>query len=31
MKMKTNTPLDKLLDGGLETDAITNVYGPAGS
>ncbi len=31
MKLATNTPLDKLLDGGIETDAITNVYGPAGS
>ena len=31
MRLKTNTPLDKLLDGGLECDAITNVYGPAGS
>jgi DNA repair protein RadB len=31
MKMQTNTPIDKLLDGGLELDAITNVYGPAGS
>ncbi len=31
MKFQTDTPIDKLLDGGLETDAITNVYGPAGS
>jgi DNA repair protein RadB len=31
MKLATNTPLDKLLDGGIETDAITNIYGPAGS
>ncbi len=31
MRLITNTPLDKLLDGGIETDAITNVYGPAGS
>ncbi len=31
MKIATNTPLDKLLDGGIETDAITNIYGPAGS
>lgn len=31
MKTLTNTPIDKLLDGGLENDAITNVYGPAGS
>lgn len=29
-KMKTNTPIDKMLDGGLEEDAITNVYGPPG-
>src|SRR3989338_7486506 len=31
MKLATNTPLDKLLDGGIETNAITNIYGPAGS
>jgi DNA repair protein RadB len=31
MKLSTNSPIDKLLDGGLESDAITNVYGPAGS
>lgn len=31
MRLATNTPLDKLLAGGIETDAITNVYGPAGS
>ncbi len=31
MKFQTSTPLDKLLDGGLETDAITNIYGPPGS
>lgn len=30
-KFATNTPLDKLLDGGIETDTITNLYGPAGS
>ncbi|MBI2075784.1 MAG: DNA repair and recombination protein RadB [Candidatus Aenigmarchaeota archaeon] len=30
MRLMTNTPLDKLLSGGIETDAITNVYGPAG-
>lgn len=30
-KTPTNSPLDKLLDGGIENDAITNVYGPAGS
>lgn len=26
-----NTVLDELLDGGFETDAITTIYGPAGS
>ncbi|MBI3190904.1 DNA repair and recombination protein RadB [archaeon] len=31
MKLSIGSPMDKLLDGGLETDAITNVYGPAGS
>ena len=31
MRLATNTPLDKLLDGGIEDDVITNVYGPAGS
>lgn len=31
MKFQTGTPIDKLLDGGLETDAITNIYGPPGS
>jgi DNA repair protein RadB len=31
MKVSTNSPIDKLLDGGLEEDAITNIYGPAGS
>lgn len=31
MRLSTNTPLDKLLDGGIEDDVITNVYGPAGS
>lgn len=31
MRLKTNTPLDKLLDGGIEDDAITNIYGPPGS
>lgn len=30
-KLPTNTPLDKILNGGLDRDAITNVYGPAGS
>lgn len=31
MRLATGTPLDKLLDGGLEDDAITNIYGPPGS
>ena len=31
MRFATNTPLDKLLDGGIEDDVITNIYGPAGS
>ncbi len=31
MRLSTNTPLDKLLEGGIESDAITNVYGPPGS
>ncbi len=31
MRLSTNSPLDKLLNGGIESDAITNVYGPAGS
>ncbi|MCX6815432.1 MAG: DNA repair and recombination protein RadB [Candidatus Aenigmarchaeota archaeon] len=31
MKMLTNSPIDKLLDGGLEKDAITNIYGPPGT
>ncbi|MBI4895145.1 MAG: DNA repair and recombination protein RadB [Candidatus Aenigmarchaeota archaeon] len=30
-KFLTNSPLDKLLDGGIECGVITNVYGPAGS
>lgn len=30
-RLATNTPLDKLLNGGIESDVITNVYGPAGS
>ena len=30
MKIATNTPLDKILDDGIEDDAITNLYGPAG-
>jgi DNA repair protein RadB len=31
MKISTNSPLDKLLDGGIENDTVTNIYGPAGS
>jgi DNA repair protein RadB len=31
MRLATNTPLDKLLEGGIESDAITNIYGPPGS
>ncbi len=31
MKVKTGTPLDNLLNGGIDTDCITNIYGPAGS
>lgn len=30
-KLLTNTPLDKILDGGIERNTITNIYGPAGS
>ncbi len=30
-KLPTNTPLDKMLDGGIERNTITNIYGPAGS
>lgn len=30
-RLKTNTPVDKLLNGGIECDTITNIYGPAGS
>ncbi len=30
-RLSTNSPLDKLLNGGLECGAITNVYGEAGS
>lgn len=30
-KLKTDTPIDKLLNGGIERDTITNIYGPAGS
>ncbi len=31
MRLATNTPLDKLLNGGIEDGVITNVYGPPGS
>ena len=31
MRFATNTPVDKLLDGGLEHGVVTNIYGPAGS
>jgi len=31
MKFKTETPLDELLDGGIETGVITNLYGEPGS
>jgi DNA repair protein RadB len=30
-RFATGTPIDKLLGGGLEIGAVTNVYGPAGS
>ncbi len=30
-RLQTNSPFDKLLNGGLEEDAVTNIYGPAGS
>ena len=30
MKISTNTPVDKILSGGVESDTITNFYGPAG-
>ncbi|MBI4170730.1 MAG: DNA repair and recombination protein RadB [Candidatus Aenigmarchaeota archaeon] len=30
-RLPTKTPLDKILNGGLEIDTITNVYGPPGS
>jgi DNA repair protein RadB len=29
-KLPTNSPLDKILNGGIELGAITNVFGPAG-
>jgi DNA repair protein RadB len=29
-RLPTRTPLDKILNGGLENDTITNVYGPPG-
>jgi len=28
--MQTNTPIDKILNGGIERRVITNIYGPAG-
>lgn len=31
MRLATKTPLDKLLEGGIECDGVTNIYGPAGS
>jgi len=30
-KLSTNSPIDKLLEGGLEFGAVTNIYGPPGS
>ncbi|MBI5061168.1 MAG: DNA repair and recombination protein RadB [Candidatus Aenigmarchaeota archaeon] len=30
-KQPTNSPLDKLLNGGIECGAVTNIYGPPGS
>src|SRR3989338_527241 len=30
-RFRTNTPIDKLLEGGIEEGVITNIYGPAGS
>ena len=30
-KIATNSPLDKLLDGGIEKRNITQIYGPPGS
>lgn len=30
-KIPTNSPIDKLLDGGIEKDTITNIYGEPGS
>lgn len=29
-KLSTNSPLDKILNGGIEFGAVTNVFGPAG-
>jgi len=29
-KLATNTPLDKILNGGIECNTITNIYGPPG-
>jgi len=31
MRVTTGSPLDELLQGGLETDAITTIYGPPGT
>ncbi len=31
LRLATNTPLDGMLNGGLELDTITNIYGPPGS
>lgn len=30
-RLPTNTPLDKILNGGVECGVVTNIYGPAGS
>ena len=30
-RLPTNSPLDKILDGGIEYGVVTNIYGPAGS
>src|SRR3989344_8293730 len=29
-RLPTNSPLDKILNGGIEIGAITNIFGPAG-
>ena len=31
IRLPTNSPLDKLLNGGIESNTITNIYGEAGS